>query len=294
MVSSYDNAMLTQLTMYLESYNAINLFTTLFLTVFGILGNLFACVVLLFSKQKLPRIIGVNYLVMLTLINTWFLLVQFYIGTYNRLIYFFDIDYQKSLQFLDSSLVCCKLLPYLRYVTRLMNTMFTLCFSLERLLAVYCPLKMRARETYCSMFFKFSTIVSVIIPSYLIFLTDLVPNSEMASSIYQSYGLKKSFNFNSLTPMFGNYTCSISKNNLSLMLKFHFVMFLIILLSYVVISVSIFAIVLQLKKNNTFIFAYRSKNSNSMEQPNRKNMDSFNQLLGNRTPENVITENGSR
>ena len=258
--SKESSAILQDLSSYLESYNAINVYSTLFIIIFGVVANLFSLIILLYSRNSLPRIIGCNYLILLTITNTIYLLLQFYLGTYNRLIYHFQLDYDTSLQFLDSNLVCCKLVPYLRYCARLLNTLLTACFSLERLLAVYCPLQIRSFEAKCSRFFKLAILVSFIIPSYLLFLTELVPNSD-EDALYERFNISKSFSFNSLTPRFGDRTCSVSKSNFVTLMTFHFILLLIILLSYLFISVSILAIVVRLKHCKGFVFAFRSKAS---------------------------------
>lgn len=263
--SASDSSLVVQeLGEYLEHYNVINMYTTLFIIMFGFVGNLLALIILAYSRHKLPRIIGNNYLIMLTICNTLYLLIQFYVGTYNRMIYHFNMDYTATLQFLDTNIVFCKSMPYLKYVTRLMNTMLTVCFSIERLIAVYCPLQMRSLNEKCKCLFKISIIISFTVPIYLLFLTELVPNRETQNIAYQKLGIRNSFNFNSLTPLFGDSTCSVSKKNLPIMLIFHFFLFLIIFLCYVVVAVSILAIVMRVKKSKSFIFAFRSKNpSNS-------------------------------
>lgn len=258
-MNSSDELIIQELSLYLEQYNGINMYTTVFIIAFGFVGNLLALTVLIYSRNKLPRIIGNNYLILLTVVNTLFLFLQFYVVTYNRMIYHFNMNYKNSYQFLDSSIICCKLLPYFRYAFRLTNTMLTVCFSVERLLAVYCPLQMRTLDTKCAYFFKLSILFSFIVPTYLLFLTELVPNSELDNTIYRKLGIKKSFNFNSLTPLFGDFTCSMSKKNFSLMLKFHILLFLLIFVCYIIIAISIFAIVLRLKNSNNFVFAFRSK-----------------------------------
>lgn len=258
MKNSNDSVIIQELSEFIERYNVINMYTTMFISLVGLVGNLFALVVLVYSRHKLPRIIGKNYLILLTLTNTIFLLIQFYVTTYNRMIYHFRLS--RTFQLLDSNLVVCKLLPYLRYAFRLMNTMLTVCISVERLLAVFRPLQVRSLDVKCAYLFRLAILVSFVLPAYLLFLTELVPNTELDyNNIYTKMGIKKSFNFNSLTPLIGEHTCSIAKKNFALMLTFHILLFSLIFLCYLVIATSIFAIVLRLKRSQNFVFAYKSK-----------------------------------
>lgn len=260
-----------------EQVNTFSMYSSVILIMLGFAGNVFALVVLIYARNKTPRIIGLNYLVLLTITNTVFLLLHLYMNTYSRIIYYFDIDYQKSMHFLDSSLVFCKSLLYSKSCARFLNTVLTVGFSLERLVAVYKPLHVRSLDTKSFAFFKTILVASFFIPSYFVYFSVLVPNDQVSTSIYNRYNLSRSINMYSLTPIFGKSTCGIDQKTYPLFLKLHFIMFLIILLSYLFTSVSILAIVAKLKTSRSFIFSYRSRTPTSSVASQQTEMrnDSF-------------------
>lgn len=259
----------------LDVCNTLNMYSTLFIIIFGCVGNLWALIVLVSSRNNLPRIMGSNYLILLTVTNTIYLFLQFYMATYIRIIQYFNLDYRASLQFFDSSLLVCKTMTYLRYSTRLLNATITVCFSIERMLAVYWPLRIRSLDLKSSLFFKASMIVSFLIPSYSIYYFELVP-SDAANKIHSSLNITRTFNLKAVVPSMGDYSCSTKKVNFKLALKLHFIMFLLVFVAYLVVSISIFAIIMKLKATKRFIFEYRSnKNSfnstfNSEEKTQRR------------------------
>lgn len=263
---SEESLLLKRISDRLENCSILNMYSNLTLITLGLFANLIALPILVYSKHRTPRIVGINYLILLTISNTLYLLIEFYINTYNRLIYYFDLDYEKSWQLFDSCTFFCKLLPYLRYSTRLVNAMLTVGFSLERLIAVFWPLQMRALKWKFCVFLKSSIAISFILPIYLPFLVELVPNSEL-NILKDKYNLTASFNFYSWMPFLGNFTCAPKKAYYSLLLKFHFVLFVVTLFSYLFIGTSIFAIVLKLNKQGRFSFRDRS---------NRQSPDSYN------------------
>lgn len=263
---SEESLLLKRISDRLENCSILNMYSNLTLIILGLVANLIALPILIYSKHRTPRIVGVNYLILLTISNTSYLVIDFYINTYNRLIYYFDLDYEKSWQLFDSCTFFCKLLPYLRYSTRLVNVMLTVGFSLERFIAVFWPLQMRALKWKFCVFLKSSIAISFILPIYLPFLVELVPNSEL-NILKDKYNLTTSFNLYSWMPFLGNSTCAPKKAYYPLLLKFHFFLFVVTLFSYLFIGASIFAIVLKLKKQGRFIFRDRS---------NRQSPDSYN------------------
>jgi hypothetical protein len=263
---------LINLSIQLENLNIANMYLSIFLTIFGLIANLISLSILIYARNRVPRIIGSNYLIILTSTSSLYLIIQFYMGTYNRMIYFFNIDYDKSFQLFDVNIIVCKLLPYLRYTIQLLNAMATMCFSLERFLAVYFPFKLRsfckAKRTHLIVA---SILVSMAIPTYLIPLADLIPSREVTESIYERFNLTRSFNFYALTPSFGSYTCSIVKNRFKILLKFHFLMSLVIFLVYFAIGVSHLAIIAKIKRKSTFSHCNSSALLNHRSQTQMKN-----------------------
>lgn len=253
-----DVRILQNLSDLLNRLDVFNMCASLFLTVLGLIANVIALVVLVSARNKLPRLVGLNNLAFLTLVNTSFLLIQFYMYTYTRIIYHFNIDYNKSLQFFDSSQLVCKLLMYLRYTARLLNVIFTVCFSVERLIAVYCPLRIRSLDQKCAKFFQLGVLVAVLAPSYSLYFIELVP-SDASRQVHDRFNVTKAFSFNSIAPVIGKHTCAAGNFKLSLTL--HCLMFLFILVSFLVVSFCITAIIIKLNKNKRFVFEYQSRST---------------------------------
>ena len=264
---------------YLNNYGVINMYASILLTSLGLIGNLLSLLVLIYARNKLPRIMGAKYLIILTLSNTMFLLLRFYIRTFNSMIYHFKLDYLKTYQLLDSCVILCKTLPYLTICAKLLNTMLTLCFSLERLFAVYCPIQMRSRDSkYSSSIFVFSILFSFVIPFYMFTYTELVPNNS-----------RKMINIHSHLPSIGNYTCLIRPENFTILFNFHFVTLIVIFISNVVVSLSILAIVVRLKKSKNLLYSYKSKTRQTLipESSQIRQIGSLNRLLEGRISNNT-------
>lgn len=248
-----DFEILDNLSNLLEFYDILNMYASLFFLVLGFFGNLSALVVLVYARQKLPSIVGVNTLILLTLNNTAFLLIQSYMYTYTRMI--FHLGVGKRFQFFDSIQLVCKMCMYLRYSTRLLNAFTTLCFSLERFVAVYFPLRIRSFNEQFSRCIKISMILSLLIPSYSLYFVELV-SSDASREVHTRFNVTKAFSFNSVVPVISEHTCAATKFKLSLFL--HCLVFIIVFVSYIIVSVCIIAIVAKLKRKQLFRFNYRS------------------------------------
>lgn len=270
-ISGEEYLVLRRLNEHLETNVAINMYATLVLIVFGLVNNLLSLSILIYSSNKLPRIASSKYLILLTITNTAYLALQFYMGTYIRMIYHFKLDYNRSYHILDSSQAACKILTYLRYSSRILNALLTVGFSLERLVAVYKPFYMRSFDPKSSSLFgNVSIALSFIIPIYSIFLCELVPStSEISSGITNKFNLSRSVNFYSVTPSLGPLTCSASSNNSPTFFRVHFFVVLFVLLCNFVVSVSILAIIAKLKHKRSSILLFFRTNVNV----NKESMD---------------------
>lgn len=102
---------------YLDKINQISMCTSLLLIIFGCLGNVVSLVIFLYSNKKLPKITSSKYLILLTIVNTAYLLIELYINTLNRFIYQFKLHKSNHLlfkiYFFDSSNFFAKHLPIL-------------------------------------------------------------------------------------------------------------------------------------------------------------------------------------
>lgn len=157
--------------------NSINAFGSLFLIIFGCVGNLLAFLVFLFSnskkfKKSLPKILDSNYFISLTIINIIYLLIHFYLVVLPRLIHHFNLNKSNSLLFrlfiYDINPAACKSLTYLKYVARYSNITLTLCYSLQRTFAIYFPFKIRSYRIKNIYFILASFILSILMPIYVL------------------------------------------------------------------------------------------------------------------------------
>ena len=246
-----DNS-LSNLKEYFAKFNMTQIYSSLFLFVFGLLGNILSLSILAYSKDKLPRIIGCKYLIILTISNTVYLLATFYTGTYLRLVYIFKLDHKWTFQYFDSNIFMCKSLPYLRYTTRLLSTMIKMCFSLERFLSIYYPVKMKTLNIRCSHFFNFAILISFLLPAYLPYFLEV-------QAKIGPYNIYKDFNFLSLRPYIGQFQCTVKNGLIGRLAKLNFGLNLIILFSYILVLLAIFAINLKLKRTNSFRFRMTSR-----------------------------------
>ena len=257
MNSTSDNS-LSNLKEYFEKFNMAQIHPSLFLFIFGLIGNILSLLILVYSRGKIPRIIGCKYLIILTISNTVYLLATFYSGTYIRLIYVFKLDHKWTFQYFDSNIFMCKSLPYLRYTTRLLSTMITMCFSLERFLSLYYPVKMKTLNIRCSHFFNFAILISLLLPTYMLYFFEIQAKVEVVNN---RHNMSKDFNFFSLQPSIGQFQCTVKKGLIGRLTKFNFGLNLIVLLSYILVLLAILAINLKLKRTNSFRFRMTSRSA---------------------------------
>lgn len=163
---------------------------------------------------------------------------------------------------LHSNQFVCKSVFYLTNSIRSMNTMLNVCFSIERLLAVYFPLKIRYLQSKCHLVFKASIFFSFLMPIYFLKYFDLVRTSEL-----QDLNYSKIFHYYSLLPPpTGNFTCSVEMENLVDLTKYYSVDISLLLVAYVFVSCSILAIAIRLKRNretNNFMLRFNRNTTTS-------------------------------
>jgi hypothetical protein len=244
---------------YFEKYNSYNMYTSIGLILFGIFGNVISLLVLLFAKNKLPRINSINSLVMLTLTNVCLILVHFYSSTLSRIIYHFDL--QNTILFkihlYDSNVLICKLIAYFKLSSRLFNLALIIYFSFERTLATYIPIQSYKREKFFikKCFFYVLCSISVILPIYNLFFYEIIQSSQSENLFNLAFfNSSKYFTLRSLTPIFKNEFCSIKCRHEGFYFKFHLVSNGYIILGNLFVSLSILAIVLRLKKKSNVMF----------------------------------------
>ena len=266
-------AHLKELSERFETFNKINMYTTILLTPLGCIINILSVLILIYSRHKKPRIFGSKYLIVITLTNTVYLLTSFFNGTYYQIIYFFKLDYNyysTSFPFFNSNTHVCKTLPYLKLCAKMLNTLLVVCFSLERFIAVYFPFKARTMNSTISVSFTISILISFVIPAFVLFTNDLRSNKGGENLIYNVYNLSRSFNYYSTIPAIGSQSCTAYGKKYQTHLFFSFVFILIVFLSYFFVSFSLFAIIAKLKR--------RQKNLRLSYRVNKPSSHSFSLL----------------
>lgn len=254
----------------LENFNTINMTATSVITVFGLIFNILALIVLIYSRNKLPHIASLNNLIIITVTNTAYLGLHFYIRTYKRIIFHFQIEYSDSLQLIDSNLALCKMLPYFRNVTLLLNATLIGSFSLERIVVVFRPLLMLSLTKKRSKLYKIAIAISFLLPCNSLFSNEIVQNTDGSNWAYTQFNLTRIFNLRSLTPSLTDFICSANKNDSKFILVYQTLILLVAFLSYIFISTSILAIVikLKLKKRVKTIIRFKQATDTAKETDN--------------------------
>lgn len=262
-ISSKNDHEFQKIDLSIEKNNYISMCISIVLVIFGCFGNILSFIIFVYSNKKLPKITSSKFLILLTIVNTIYLLVHFYIETVNQIIYIFDLKNEENIfvkiYHFDTNSYVCKLFSYLKYCGRYLNVMLTLSFSLERTFAIYYPFQMRIRNIKNTPIFKGSIILSFILPVYLLKLIDVFPTIDSNNSTLANF--TPNFNLRSLRPTFQEYFCTVAEKDVKLLFKLHAATFLFILLAYILVSLSILAIIVKLRRQEQFKFSYRSKSS---------------------------------
>ncbi|CAF0912635.1 unnamed protein product [Brachionus calyciflorus] len=263
----------------LDIYSFLNLIFGLFLISFGCLSNILAFIVLICPKNKYHKIASSKYLIFLTIVNTIYLIIHFNIYTLNRLIYALNLHETNNslsrLYVFDTNPFFCGFYSYLKYVCRILNVTLTACFSLERVYAVYYPIRMRIRDKKNGLWINIFLLLAFILPIYVPFLAQPIPvkNSDCISIIK----LSSNFNLMSERPTYGKLFCSVEKNNLKIVFSFHAFIHGFIAMGYLLISFLIFLVVKKVKITNNFSIEEYDGNLNQ-----RKSLASITSFYSNR------------
>jgi hypothetical protein len=125
----------------------VNICACTLLVLFGFCSNALSLMVFWHSKHKTPKIGARDYLTILTIVNSLFLVIYWYNMTGPLILAYFDFRpdslTSRFFNLKDSYSVVCKLVNYSQQVTRCLSTLLTLAFTLERTLAIYFPFKLR-------------------------------------------------------------------------------------------------------------------------------------------------------
>ena len=143
--------------------NQIYLYTSLVFVLFGLIGNTLS--VLVFSSRSM-RIISSNFFLLMLAISDSFYLISVFLGKLLatlRCLHFTDTQ----ADILNHSNILCKVLHYFSDLFSDYSSMLILCFTIERVIAVYLPLKFkeictlqRAKITCLSLLFAIVVIIA--------------------------------------------------------------------------------------------------------------------------------------
>jgi hypothetical protein len=191
--------------------NTLNIYFCTALVIVGTFGNCLSFIVFIRAGKKAPRIITKNILILLTISNSVYLILFWYISVFPKLINHFKLDlssnrnlnftktfnlslegtyvilapkntigrlFIEKLYLINSNLYVCKAMSYLISVSIFMNSSITVTFSLERALAINFPLKVRNIREKHRFLYKLAMAVIIsycfLFPIYHLYLSDMI------------------------------------------------------------------------------------------------------------------------
>ncbi|CAF0780011.1 unnamed protein product [Brachionus calyciflorus] len=264
----------------MDTINLINILITFILVLLGLFINTISLLIIYYSNKKRPKLAGSIYLTLMSLINILYILIHFYVCTFDRIIY--ALNLYKSKNFLyniylyDRNRIACKTLIYLKYVFRVLNLNLTLSFSIERTLAIYNPIKVKTIPSRRKLYIFLSIIAAFIKPSYLLYFSDVIPieDKNPNSSDYLS-----NFNIMSSRPTFDKTYCS--SYNLKYVYEFNIVYHCSIVIIYLILSFSVIPVIYKIKKsknkfNDLTLIQKSYKEARSNSERSTKNRKVYN------------------
>ena len=148
----------------LEISRKVNLFLTLFLIVFGLIGH--TLTILVYAQKRFRRNSSNVYLLCLAIVDSLYLIVHFfkntkpaYLDIYSSVV---DSNIGQLIQLInliDRFDFACRLINYLRNVLRTISAYCIVALAIQRLFLVYSPFGNK---------FKFVLIYSLIFLSYIL------------------------------------------------------------------------------------------------------------------------------
>jgi hypothetical protein len=265
--SLFNESDILQLNNRLDLFNQISMWSSLFLIFFGCIGNLTSLFVFFSARHNSPKINGSCYMIALTITNTAYLCIFFYNVTLARIVSHFQLSstsFLGHLHRLDTNLVACKTMGFAKNYVRSLNTFILLTLSCERLFFIYFPLKRLVIHPRKPLVILIILVLTSLHCSYiLIFSEPVLTNSTLPTSpIFNAFivhtNLTQNLNLYAIYPTRQATFCSFSLDHASLLLKLHSSSCFIILLSFVMISLSIVLIFVQLKRQSSkFVVVYK-------------------------------------
>jgi hypothetical protein len=262
----------------LGTLNRINCYFSLSLIVFGCIGNLISFQVFVNAKNKLPKLSGSSYMIALTLSNTIYLLAHFYVSVVNQLVLEAGVQdnplhFLSKLSAFDTNVHVCRFVGFCKHILLLFNTLIVLAFSVKRFIAVYFPLRVLTFKLPGFFVLQLLLFVSFLSSIYIPVFTGLQPaitglpkNVHLRAEIIR-LNFTANFNKLALRPTYNDQFCGFSDEYIQTLLRFHAINMLVLIISYLVISVSIILIVVKLRSKRhkfqtvRFVFNKRANQS---------------------------------
>ena len=155
-----------------EIFILINIYTCTLIAVIGSLSNLISLLVFWHSNRKTPKIRAKDYLSILSLVNLVFIVTYWYTIIGTLIVEFYDLDHNNVLNWPNQSKAVCKIVNYLILVSRCLNSLLTLAFTMRRFAAIFFPLQLR-KHRYTASMVSGLTLISFIVFSVLISTVNL-------------------------------------------------------------------------------------------------------------------------
>ncbi len=179
----------------IASFSFIDIFNVCTCTIIVLLGiscNMISFGIFINGKKSLKtKIFTKHLLILLTASNSIYLIFFWYYSVFPRLIGMLNnfkiFENLKSLYFINSNVLICKLTSYLISLVICLNSFITTTFSLQRALVISFPLKFsnfreNNKKIFKMIIFIFC-LVSITLPLYILILTNLTKRSVHDTSL---------------------------------------------------------------------------------------------------------------
>jgi hypothetical protein len=156
---------------FLDIANKINIFATIPIICIGLIGNTLSLIIYSQSKYRLNS--SNVFILILSIVDSLFLIVHFFEDTINSLEQYKVISIH-FLNIIDTNREICILTNYLRYTLRSISSYIILAFTIQRYSVVYSPLSSRFKSKKYAWCICLIIIVSLlVINSWSLFVFDL-------------------------------------------------------------------------------------------------------------------------
>ena len=236
------------------------MFISFILIIVGLIGNLTSLITFIFINSNFLKLASSNFLISLTLANIIYLCLFCYTSTLNRTIFYLNLNGQtnilNSINLIDKNYQVCKILGLIKNICLTLNVSILILFSLERLLAVYFPVKMlhyrRNNSKLSNVILGIVILKAIITNFYIYYYSNLVQIDEFKNNSTSN------FNSFSINLTIEKTYCSIPHNVFNSFLKFHASKYIYMIVAYFIVSFSLITIIIKFKKTNKTISRYSS------------------------------------